>query len=119
MMDGIGFVFNDMIRHIGQTVTIFTTSGGLSGGGFTGVLISVDNCVVRLLACEGAPPCCPVGSACWAPNSCDSGWGGWGGIGLGWGNGWGNGSGFDGFNPMGGVVVIPTHAIAAFVHHAI
>ena len=120
MMDGLAFGFNDMLRHIGQTVTIFTTSGGLSGGGFTGVLISVDNCVVRLLVCEGAPPCCPIGSACGAPNSCgcsgwDGGWGAWGGLGIGWGNG--NFAG--GFNPMGGVVVIPVQAIAAFVHHAI
>ena len=121
-MDGIGFGFNDMLRHIGQTVTIFTTSGGLSGGGFTGVLISVDNCVVRLLVCEGAPPCCPIGSACGVPNSgCGgwgNGWGEWGGVGIGWGNtGPGNFAG--GFNPMGGVVVIPVQAIAAFVHHAI
>ncbi|MCL2407625.1 MAG: hypothetical protein FWC95_06815, partial [Defluviitaleaceae bacterium] len=78
-----------------------------------------DNCVVRLLACEGAPPCCAVGSACGMPNNCNS-WGSWGGIGLG-NAGWG--SGFDmncgRFNPMGGVVVIPFPAIAAFVHHAI
>ena len=113
-------VFNDMIRHLGQTVTIFTTSGGLSGGGFTGVLISVDNCVVRLLVCEGAPPCCPVGSACGSPSGFGFD-GGWGGIGLGWGtgSGWGQGAGINGFNPMGGVVVIPFPAIAAFVHHAI
>jgi len=43
-----------MFRHIGQTVTIFTTSGGLSGGGFTGVLLSADCNCVRLLADIGA-----------------------------------------------------------------
>ena len=119
-MDGIGYAFNDMIRHIGQTVTVFTTSGGLSGSGFTGVLISVDNCVVRLLVCEGAPPCCAVGSACCVPGG--DGWGGWNGLSSAWGgwNGYGDGGcGCGNFNPMGGVVVIPVHTIAAFVHHAI
>ena len=116
MIDGLNNVFNDLVRHIGQTVTIFTTSGGLSGGGFTGVLISIDNCVVRLLVCEGAAPCCAVGSSCGTPSGFGFD-GGWGGIGLG---GWGEGrSGIHGFNPMGGVVVIPFPAIAAFVHHAI
>ena len=36
-------LFADMSRFIGKTVTIFTTSGGLSGRGFTGVLACVDN----------------------------------------------------------------------------
>ena len=53
-----------MFCYVGQTVTIFTTSGGLSGSGFTGVLISVDCNVVRLLCDVGAPPSCPIGSSC-------------------------------------------------------
>jgi len=62
-------VWNDVMlegicRYIGQTVTIFTTSGGLSGSGFTGVLISADCRVVRLLCDVGAPPACSIGSAC-------------------------------------------------------
>lgn len=40
---------DSMLCYIGQTVTIFTTSGGLSGSGFTGVLISVDCDCIRLL----------------------------------------------------------------------
>lgn len=32
--------FDGLCRYIGQTVTIFTESGGLSGSGFTGVLMS-------------------------------------------------------------------------------
>ncbi|WP_274601579.1 hypothetical protein [Clostridium rhizosphaerae] len=34
MSNGYDLV-NDLARHIGQTVTIFTTSGGESGRGFT------------------------------------------------------------------------------------
>lgn len=42
-------LFADMARFIGRTVTVFTTSGGISGGGFTGVLACVDNNMVRLI----------------------------------------------------------------------
>ena len=60
-----GFVnclVDTMCRYIGQTVTIFTTSGGLSGSGFTGVLLAVDINCVRLLADIGAPPACVGGT---------------------------------------------------------
>lgn len=44
---------NNFIDHIedfiGRTVTIFTTSGGESGSGFTGVLIRVNNRFVTLI----------------------------------------------------------------------
>ena len=54
-MEGyINCLVESMIRHIGQTVTVFTTSGGLSGSGFTGVLLTVDCNCVRLLADIGA-----------------------------------------------------------------
>ena len=32
MVDHVKCLCDSMLRHIGQTVTIFTTSGGLSGG---------------------------------------------------------------------------------------
>ena len=96
----------DMCRYIGQTVTIFTTSGGLSGSGFTGVLLSIDCNVVRLLADVGAYPSCPLGSAC-DGNECNS----CGGLGL--------GDGFGLQNPLGAICVIPTCAIACFTHNAI
>ncbi len=109
-MDGwLTTLVEGMVRYIGQTVTIFTTSGGLSGCGFTGVLVSVDCNVVRLLADLGAPPACPVGSACTGP----IGSGGYSGFG----GGGGCGGGFN--NPLGAIVVIPTCAIAAFTHNAI
>jgi hypothetical protein len=97
-------VVDGLCRYIGQTVTVFTTSGGISGSGFTGVLFSVDCNVVRLLTDQGAPPACPVGSACTTP------FGPYGGQ-----------NGVNSFcgNPFGSICVIPTRAIAAFTHNAI
>ena len=89
-----------MCRYVGQTVTIFTTSGGLSGSGFTGVLISCDCDIVRLLTDMGAGPACPIGSACTGPVAYGGGY--WGGC-----------------NPLGAVVAIPVCQIAAFCHNAI
>ena len=112
-------------RYVGRTVTIFTTSGGLSGAGFTGVLASVCDGTVRLITCIGAPPCCPVGSACGTPNTCNS-WGSWGGgwdWGSSWGSSWGGGgwnSGWGmGSNWLGSVTEIPISRIASFVHNTI
>jgi hypothetical protein len=51
-------------RFFGETVTIFTTSGGESGRGFTGVLISVNCDFVRLLTDIGPAPACALGSCC-------------------------------------------------------
>ena len=48
------FLLESLCNNIGKTVTIFTTSGGLSGSGFTGVLLSADREVVRLLCDVGA-----------------------------------------------------------------
>ncbi|MFL0245380.1 hypothetical protein [Candidatus Clostridium stratigraminis] len=58
-----GFAAN-LARHIGQTVTIFTTSGGESGEGFTGVLISVNCRFVRLISQIGSAPGCALGNCC-------------------------------------------------------
>jgi hypothetical protein len=63
MPDGFGFE-NNLARHIGQTVTIFTTSGGESGEGFTGVLASVNRCFVRLIVHLGSAPGCALGNCC-------------------------------------------------------
>lgn len=53
-----------LAKYIGETVTIFTASGGQSGSGFTGVVLSVNNCFVRLLTRIGPPPGCALGNAC-------------------------------------------------------
>jgi len=104
-MEGfVNSLVESMFRYIGQTVTIFTTSGGLSGNGFTGVLLCADCNVVRLLADIGAPPACPVGSACTDVMTC---------------KGIDNDCGFFEGNPLGAVCVIPTCAIACFTHAAI
>ncbi|MCL2377227.1 MAG: hypothetical protein FWC76_07525 [Defluviitaleaceae bacterium] len=99
------FLLESLCNNIGKTVTIFTTSGGISGSGFTGVLLSADREVVRLLCDVGAPPCCPLGS------SCTNDFGPWGAV----------GNDFGGFlgNPLGAVAVIPLCAIACFTHNAI
>ncbi len=97
-------IFENLFRYIGQTVTVFTQSGGLSGSGFTGVLLAIDNNCIRLLVSEGEAPCCPVGSACtgnWSPL--------------------GNVAANQGFigNPLGAICVIPICAIVCFTHNAI
>ena len=56
------FLVESMSRYLGQTVTIFTTSGGLSGNGFTGVLAGICNGCVRLITDIGAPPSCMGGT---------------------------------------------------------
>lgn len=100
------YLLDSLCNNIGKTVTIFTTSGGISGSGFTGVLLTADCNAVRLLCDVGAPPACPVGSSCtdtFGPfgsgRCCDS-------------------NGYYG-NPLGAVAVIPMHAIACFTHSAI
>jgi len=99
------FLIASLFRHIGQTVTIFTTSGGLSGSGFTGTLAGVDCNVVKLITAIGAAPACPVGSACTGPiNPC-------GGL----------GSGYNSYftNWLGSITEIPLCKVASFTHNAV
>ena len=141
------FFVDNLLRYIGQTVTIFTTSGGLSGNGFTGVLAGVCGCTVKLITDIGAPPACPIGSACdcdWGCDrcfeqdscrdgggcACGNSCGGCGGSrGWNWNNGWrgsrdgcgwGRGRwGWSGFNWLGSVTEIPIDRIASFTHNAL
>lgn len=53
-------LLEELCRHIGQTVTIFTTSGGASGCGFTGVLLLVNPTFVTLVDRFGTPPANPL-----------------------------------------------------------
>ncbi|MCL2456687.1 MAG: hypothetical protein FWD19_03980 [Defluviitaleaceae bacterium] len=134
-----GCLIESMARYIGQTVTIFTKSGGLSGNGFTGVLAGICDGCVKLITDIGAPPACPLGSSCcggfpeWGGGfeggcrcgaregacgrACTCGFerGGFerGGYGRGYGRfgmGW---------NWLGSVTVIPCESIASFTHNAI
>jgi hypothetical protein len=104
-----GTIIEQLARFVGTTVTIYTTSGGQSGCGFTGVLVCVDPCFIKLITCIGPAPCCPLGSACTG-----------GRLGCGGGGfGYGNFTGGPFINNVGSVVVIPLHAIAGYVHNAI
>ncbi|MCL2577231.1 MAG: hypothetical protein FWE27_04175 [Defluviitaleaceae bacterium] len=124
-----GCLIESMARYIGQTVTIFTKSGGLSGNGFTGVLAGICDGCVKLITDIGAPPACPLGS------SCCGGFPEWGGgVGIGregcrcgggacggrcsCGDGIGRGR-WGGWNWLGSVTVIPCESIASFTHNAI
>jgi len=104
-------------RYVGETVTIFTTSGGASGCGFTGTVLSVNCNYVRLVTHQGMPPANPL-----AENICGDlenglGPGSKGFIGLG---------NVDGCherdrrkNRVGSVCDIPIDRIAAFCHNAV
>ncbi|MCM0650960.1 hypothetical protein NBE98_21615 [Clostridium swellfunianum] len=62
-MDGYNF-FAELANNIGEVVTIFTTSGGESGRGFTGVLTLVCPDFVRLVTQIGPGPGCALGNCC-------------------------------------------------------
>jgi hypothetical protein len=96
---------------VGQTVTIFTTSGGESGRGFTGILSSV-NCNFVSLTTQIAPgPGCALGNACDDIHGC--GTEPLEGVGI---------SPNKGENyriNLGSIVEIPIDKIAAFVHNSV
>lgn len=129
MSDGFGtggavyasdpFFVQHLQRYLGETVTIFTTSGGESGSGFTGVLSLVTCDYVRLVTAIGFPPECSLGNSC-------SGFGGFygGGYGPGYRGGCGFRGGFGrGFRSelfgLGSVVDIPIARIASFAHNTL
>ncbi len=132
-------LMENLRRYLGRTVTIFTTSGGLSGSGFTGVLAYVDECCIKLITDIGAAPTCPIGNTClgmgygngggWNDYGFSGGWGmgygmgtGYGmGYGMGFGGGCGCGGGYNnlGRNWLGSVTEIPICCIASFTHNAI
>lgn len=110
-------LIRELSRYYGETVTIFTTSGGESGRGFTGVLIGVSSDpFVKLLSQFGPGPGCALGSFC-DRNCC------------------GNSSEYDNDNDddemeqnkfkcrriksTGTIVDIPIDKIAAFVHNTL
>jgi hypothetical protein len=129
-MDGCipGCGCNDNISHllakyIGQTVTIFTKSGGQSGCGFTGVILGVNDCFCRLITSIGPAPGCALGNACGNNMSNNDMMDGCGHMHGGYGyncgfNQCGNNSGTPVYN-VGSVTDIPISSIASFVHNAI
>lgn len=129
-----------LASHIGQTVTIFTSSGGQSGSGFTGVLLAVNPVFVRLITRIGPPPGCALGNACTGFNV-GSGYGGAGIPGGACGGMGGYPTGAYGPGPVlpgsingaataggwdsmpvytvGSVTDIPVASIVSFVHNAV
>lgn len=120
---------NELNDFIGETVTIFTTSGGMSGSGFTGVVIFADECFVRLVTCIGPAPGCALGNACCknfkfgCGNSFDGGYDSFNGGHNGFGGGYKCGGGYKdggyGGCGIGSVVDIPISRIAAIVRNAV
>lgn len=120
-----------LIKHIaeftGKPVTIFTTSGGASGCGFTGVVLTVNCEFVRLVTQQGTPPGHPFNEAlCGEMEDGDiNGMGG--GIGGKLGNTFGGiGGGIGHVNQKqmqpfvaGTICDIPVDKIAAFCHNVI
>ncbi|GAE89648.1 hypothetical protein [Acetivibrio straminisolvens] len=126
-------------KYIGETVTIFTKSGGQSGAGFTGVILSVNDCFVRLITRIGPPPACSLGNACSNFNvgydyknpvgsyDCGQGLGkGYGGYSHGYVQpaselGAVSAGGWNGYPvyTVGSVTDIPISAIVSFVHNAV
>lgn len=99
-------LLNELCRFIGQTVTIFTTSGGASGCGFTGVLLRVSNDYVTLVNRIGTPPANPLSEIICGNMNPNCGQGG---------------KGMDDrpiYN-VGSVCDIPVDKIAAFCHNAV
>jgi hypothetical protein len=150
MPDGLGFGgvalagnFPALLaRWVGTTVTIFTSSGGQSGAGFTGVLLTVNEVFVRLISRIGPPPGCSLGNSCTnfavgtggEYGGYGSGCGGRAGYGAGYGGGFGPGpivpgnvigaetaGGWNGYPvyTVGSVVDIPIASIVSFVHNAV
>lgn len=123
-------------KHMGQTVTIFTSSGGQSGKGFTGVVLSVNTCFVRMITRIGPAPACSLGNACTGfkvdhhAYGCGVGGGFAGGYASGYGmgpivpaeyNGAMTAGGWDGYPvyTVGSVTDIPIESIVSFVHSAV
>lgn len=105
MANGCNFA-NHLAKFTGQTVTIFTTSGGISGSGFTGVLMSVNSDFIRLLTKIGSAPPCSISNPSsnfsnnnshYYSNSCNN----------------------NGNYSKGSLVDIPISSIVSFVHNSI
>ncbi len=109
---GGGFTGNmfDLLSGLtGETVTIYTTSGGDSGAGFTGVILAVNQCFVRLVTHIGPAPACALGSCCGIPGMGGYGAGGYGAPGYGGGA----------VRSVGSVTEIPLDRIVAVVSPAV
>ena len=100
-------------NYLGQTITIFTLSGGESGSGFTGVIMNIECDFISLLTKIGPAPACALGNECndfthedkhtdnlASHTSSDN-------------------KVRSNISSLGSVVIIPINKIAAFVHNAV
>lgn len=94
-------LIDELDRFIGETVTIFTASGGVSGFGFTGVLLRVNSGYVTLVNRLGTPPTNPLSEVIYNDRR--------------------NGRNLDDNNlyVVGSICDIPVDKITAFSHRAI
>lgn len=113
-----------LANYIGETVTIFTSSGGQSGSGFTGVVLAVNPVFVRLITRIGPAPGCALGNACTGfgigGHYCPPGFVG-GPVLPASVNGAVTAGGWDGYPvySVGSVTDIPIASIVSFVHNAV
>lgn len=115
-------LIESMTCYIGKTVTVYTTSGGTSGCGFTGVLAAVTPTCIKLITDIGAAPACPIGSNC-----CNNRYGCNNNCNYGYNYDCNNRCSYGRNNRcnntcnnwLGSVTDIPICSIACFTHHAI
>ncbi len=98
---GNQFFINHLRKFIGETVTVFTSSGGESGSGFTGVLLAVNSDFIRLVIKKGSAPTDPLNKD-YEYDECYEGR-----------------KHRECCNKVGAVVDIPIDRIVAFVHNAV
>ncbi|WP_207656921.1 hypothetical protein, partial [Clostridium sp. 2-1] len=54
-------IADELSRNIGRVITVFTSSGGCSGNGFTGLLAEVNRQTIRLVSAFSSAPRHPFG----------------------------------------------------------
>jgi hypothetical protein len=110
-----------MKRFIGETVLVFTTSGGQSGSGFSGVLMEVNGDFIRLVTQQSQPPTCPISNVCEREHDYCNGYeNGTNGNGNGLAGEYTNYNNYNLYRPnVGSVCDIPIDRIAAFCHNAV
>jgi hypothetical protein len=91
---------NHLSKYIGQTVTVYITSGGNSGNGYTGLLFSISNDYIRIIIELGPEPLCSIGTCFYTSLK-------------------NNIQNQTNINTLGSVIDVPIKSIAAFVHNTI
>jgi len=91
-----------MANYIGETVTVFVESGGISGAGFTGILLFVNEVYIELLISIALPRHAPEQSCILYP-VCS----------------YGLGQSYSHFSPLGSLAIIPVDKITSFVHNLV